>query len=70
MQINIEVDRLRNGLNKLLRKWEEEPVQMIVVTGFAVTATAKLIDSVSAAQGRRAYARQVNHKIKTQGVMQ
>lgn len=67
--MRIETERFRVGANKLLRKWEEEPIQMIIVAGFAATATAKLIDAISAAQGRRAYAKQVNHKIKTQGVM-
>lgn len=47
------------GLKKLKQKWDESPVETLIVVSLAVTATAKLIDSISAAQGRRAYAQQV-----------
>lgn len=48
----------------LKRKFEEDPVTVIVVTSLAVTATAKLIDALSAAQGRRAYAKQVDYRVR------
>lgn len=51
-------------LDKLKRQWEENPLAVIGVGGVAVTALAKLIDAMSAAQGRRAYARQVNYRVK------
>jgi len=51
------------GIEKIKQKFEEEPFTVIMVAAFAATAAAKLIDSVSAAQGRRAYARQINYKI-------
>lgn len=50
--------------DKLKKKFEEDPVTMIVVTSLAVTAAAKLIDAVSSAQGRNAYAKQVNYRTK------
>lgn len=51
---------MNKGIEKLKRKWEEDPVTVIIVATFAMGAAAKLIDSLSAAQGRRAYARQVD----------
>lgn len=50
--------------NQLKREWNENPVTVIGVAAGAVMATAKLIDAVSAAQGRRAYAKQVNYRVK------
>lgn len=53
---------MKNGIEKLKRKFEEDPITTIIVLNLAVTAAAKLLDSVSAAQGRRAYAKQVNYR--------
>lgn len=50
---------MNEGIRKLKQKFNENPVQVIVVASLAVTAIAKLIDATSAAQGRRAYAQQV-----------
>lgn len=52
------------ALEKLKQQWDENPLVVIGVISGAVVATAKLVDAVSAAQGRRAYAKQVNHKVK------
>jgi hypothetical protein len=49
--------------DKLKAYWDENPVACIGIGILAVTATAKMIDSMSAAQGRRAYARQVDYRI-------
>ncbi len=49
--------------DKLKKAWDENPLAVIGVGVLAVTATAKIIDSVSAAQGRRAYARQVDYRV-------
>jgi len=49
--------------DKLKQAWDENPVAVIAVGALAATAAAKLIDAMSAAQGRRAYARQINYKI-------
>lgn len=55
---------MNKGIEKLKRKFEEDPVTVIVVATLAITATAKLIDAMSAAQGRRAYAQQVSYRVK------
>lgn len=51
-------------IEKLKQKFEEDPITVIVVGSLAVTATAKLIDAASAAQGRRAYAKQVEYRVR------
>lgn len=57
MQININIDPLK-------RAWNENPVAVLTAAGIAVVATAKLIDAVSSAQGRRAYSKQVDYRVK------
>lgn len=59
-------DKSKNqtALEKIKEAWEENPVAVIGVATLAVTALAKFIDAVSSAQGRRAYAKQVNLKAK------
>lgn len=52
--------------DKLKRAWDDNPLMVIGIGVLAITATAKLIDSVSAAQGRHAYAKQVDYRV-TQG---
>lgn len=52
------------AIDKIKDAWNENPILVIGVGAAAVTATAKLIDAVSAAQGRRAYAKQVDHRVK------
>lgn len=54
---------MQNGIKKLKEKFNEDPITFIVVASLAVTAMAKLVDSFSAAQGRRAYAKQINYKV-------
>lgn len=49
---------------KLKRQWDENPLQFMLVVGVTAGGVASLMNAVSAAQGRRAYARQINHKIK------
>jgi hypothetical protein len=53
-------------VNKLKQKFEEDPITTILVGAMAVTAAAKLIDAASAAQGRRAYAKQVQYRVNRQ----
>lgn len=49
---------------KLKKHWDENPLVVIAVAVGAVSAVAKLIDALSAAQGRRAYAKQVDYRVK------
>lgn len=51
-------------MDKLKAYWNENPLAVLGVGAAVVTAVAKLLDASSAAQGRRAYAKQVNHRIK------
>jgi hypothetical protein len=53
--------------DKLKRNFDENPLAVIAIGALAVTAAAKLIDSMSAAQGRKAYARQIDYKIMHKG---
>lgn len=46
---------------QLKAEWNNNPIGVLAVGAMVATAAAKLIDSMSAAQGRRAYAKQVNH---------
>jgi hypothetical protein len=54
---------MKDGIEKLKAKFNEDPMTVIMVGALAVTATAKFIDAMSAAQGRRAYAKQVDHRV-------
>jgi hypothetical protein len=45
------------ALNKLKEAWNENPVLVIGVIGGALAGAGKFIDSISAVQGRRAYAK-------------
>ncbi len=54
---------MNNWKVKLKKHFDENPLMVIGIGVLAVTATAKLIDAMSVAQGRRAYARQINYKI-------
>ena len=49
--------------DKLKREFDENPLQVIAIGALAVTAAAKLLDAMSAAQGRRAYAKQIDYKV-------
>lgn len=49
---------------KLERQWNENPLQVVAIAALATTAAAKLVDALSAARGRRAYARQIDYKIR------
>lgn len=46
------------------KRFEDDPITTTIVAAMALGAAAKLIDALSAAQGRRAYAKQVNYKVK------
>lgn len=50
-------------LDQLKKEWDENPLKVIAVTAFAANAASRVINSWSAAKGRRAYAKQVNYRI-------
>lgn len=57
----MNLDRLKNNT---LRQVEENPLLAAGVAAGTITAIAKFVDALSAAQGRRAYAKQVKHSVK------
>ncbi len=54
---------MKTGIDKIKQKFNDDPLQVIMIGALAATAAAKLLDAMSAAQGRRAYARQIDYKI-------
>lgn len=50
--------------NKIVRAWEEHPVEMTMAAAALLYATSKVVQSVADARGSHAYARQVNYRIK------
>ena len=59
---------MNEGLRKLKRKWDEDPVTVLCVGVGVLVAAAKFIDAVSAAKGRHAYAEQVKISKYKQGL--
>ena len=53
------------NLDQLKRQAEQRPLEALAVGAMAVTAVAKLVDALSSAQGRRAYAKDVNRRVKS-----
>lgn len=51
--------------DKLKKQWDENPLAVIAVGALAANAAARLIDALSAAKGRQAYAKQVNYRVRT-----
>ena len=51
-----------NAKDKIKQAWDENPIQVAIVVTAMVGAVGKLIDAVSAIQGRRAYAQQVKQR--------
>lgn len=49
--------------DELKKEWNDNPLKVIAVGALAATAAAKLLDALSSAQGRRAYAKQVDYRI-------
>ena len=57
--------QMKNWKDSLKKKFDENPTEVIIAGALAVTAAAKLLDALSAAQGRRAYSKQVDHRVKS-----
>jgi hypothetical protein len=49
--------------DKLKKHWNENPMAVLTVGAVVASAAAQLLNAWSAAQGRRAYARQVNYRV-------
>lgn len=50
--------------DKLKHAWNENPIGVTLVATAALTALGKVIAAVGGIQSRRAYARQIQYKIK------
>lgn len=51
-------------IDRLKKEWDQNPLAVLTVGAFTATAAAKLIDVLSAAQGRHAYKKQVDYRVK------
>lgn len=51
-------------LDKLKQQWDENPLAVISIGAVAASAVASIINSMSAAHSRRAYAKQVNYRVR------
>lgn len=49
--------------DKLKQEWNDNPLQVIAVGATAATAATFVLNALSAAQSRRAYAKQVDYRI-------
>lgn len=55
---------MKQFIENLKRSAEENPLIAIGIAVAAVTAVAKLIDAAGHASGSRAFAKQVNYRVK------
>ena len=51
-----------NAFDRLKTFWNEHPVESILLGAFALTATAKVIDSVNNTRNSRTWAKEVNRR--------
>lgn len=58
---------MKIDVDRLIQQFNENPIAGLAVGAAFLTGLGKFIDSVSAAQGRKAYAKQVNHRVKKTG---
>jgi hypothetical protein len=49
--------------DKLKKQWDENPLAVLSIGALVATAAAKVVDSVTTMQSRRAYSKQVNYRI-------
>ena len=50
--------------DKLAEAWNDNPLAFIGTGAVVASAAAAVINAMSAAKGRRAYAKQVNYRVK------
>lgn len=50
---------MQNAWDKLKKKWDEDPLQVLVVGALVATAAAKLIDAQANARSRHTWDREV-----------
>lgn len=57
---------MNEGIKKLQKEWNEEPVKMLIVGSLVVTAGAKLLKAYGDAKGRRTWDREVSRRMRKQ----
>lgn len=55
---------MSDASDKIKQAWNDNPIQVAMAGAVVLTALGKFIDALAAVQGRRAYAKQINHKVK------
>jgi hypothetical protein len=55
---------MKKFVENLKQNAQENPMLTLAAAAAVITATAKLIDAVGHAQGSRAYAKDVNRRVK------
>lgn len=53
---------MNKAWTKLKNKWEEDPMQVLVVGALVATAAAKLIDAQANARSRKTWEREVDRR--------
>jgi len=54
------------GLKRLRQLWNDNPLAVLAVLGAGLAGAGKFVDSISAIQSKRAYAKQVKLKSRKQ----
>ncbi len=57
-------ERIIMWKDEIKKEWNDNPLKVIAIGAFVATAASKVLNAVSAAQGRRAYAKQINYKVR------
>lgn len=62
--INSAKRQLTHATDVVKQAWNENPAAVITAGATVIVASAKLLDSVSAAHGRRTWAKEVDRRVK------
>lgn len=54
---------MNKAFDKIKQAWEDNPITVIVVASFAVTAVAKLIDASTSARNSNAWKKEVDRRV-------
>ena len=50
--------------DKIKQAFDENPLAVVVTSGLVITAVAKLIEAVGSWKSKKAYAKQINRRVK------
>jgi hypothetical protein len=57
---------MNKTIEKIKQKWNENPLEVIMVGSVVATTVVALMNGLANAQSRRAYAKQINMKYRNQ----